>query len=125
MRSGCALDASSIARASIESIAIRASVITCLPLASASSTMMRCVYGHVPMHTAFVSGSAIASVQCSYTLGMPYSSAMRLPDSRVRLATPTISTPFMAWNPGMCRSLVFAPAPIRAIEILSSAMGSS
>ena len=51
--------------ASAAFIAMRASVSTCLSLSSAASTMMRCMYGHVPMQIASESGASISSVQLS------------------------------------------------------------
>ena len=77
------------------------------------------------MQTASTSGEATTSSQLPHTVGMPYSSAMRWPDSRLRLATLTSSTPSMAWKPGICFSLVLAPAPIRPTRKVSSVMGDS
>ena len=43
--------------ASAEFTAMRASVSTCLLLLSASRTMVRCMFGHVPTQMASVSGA--------------------------------------------------------------------
>ena len=37
----------------------------------------------------------------------------------------TSSTPSIALNPGICRAVVLAPAPIRPMRIVSSAIGAS
>src|SRR5262249_4053263 len=51
---------------------------------------------------------------------MPNSLATRSPDSRLRLATLTNSTPGMALKPGICRSRVFLPAPTMPMRTVSS-----
>src|SRR5947209_6438322 len=56
---------------------------------------------------------------------MPCSRALAAVDSGRRLHTATISTPARARNPGMCRSRVLAPAPIRPTRRGCSAMVSS
>ncbi len=53
----------------------------------------QCVYGHVPMHTASTSGDFTTSRQSPWTRPMPNSFATRSPDSTVRFATATSSTP--------------------------------
>ena len=78
-RCGASRDASSISRACAASIAMRASVCTCLLLSSAASTISRCIYGHVPMQMASVSSASMSSTQSSYTSDKPYLSAMRCP----------------------------------------------
>src|SRR5712692_1924913 len=54
---------------------------------------------------------------------MPNSFATRSPDSFVRLATAENSMPDSFWNPGMCRSRVFFPAPTNPTRIALSVMG--
>src|SRR6266511_4298838 len=44
-------------------------------------------------------------------------SAARCEDSRLRLHTLTISTPGIAWSPGICRTRVLFPAPTIPMRI--------
>ena len=53
---------------------------------------------------------------------MPNSFATRSPDSFVRLATATSSTPGSFWNPGMWRVRVLLPAPMNPTRIFWSLM---
>src|SRR3972149_1261676 len=53
---------------------------------------------------------------------MPNSRATRSLESRLRLATLTISTPGTARSPGMCFRRVFAPAPTIPTRIVSFGM---
>ena len=110
-RSGCRRAPSSMRRASATFMAMRASHSTCLPASRAARVISQWRLGHVPMQIASVSLARTSSCQESYTRGMPNSRATRSDDSRLRLATLTISTPGMALSPGMCRTLVLLPAP--------------
>src|SRR5262245_301831 len=110
-RSGWRRAASSIRRPSATFMAMRASQRTCLPASRAASVISQWRLGHVPMQMASVSLARTRSGHESYTREMPNSRATRSDDSRLRLATLTMSIPGMALSPGMCRTLVLLPAP--------------
>ena len=110
-RSGASCEALSMRWASTRFDAIRASQRTCLPAWSAATETGACMLGHVPTTTASMPGSDTNSGQSSKIPGIPWASATRADESRERFATPTISTPSTARNPGMWRSMVFRPAP--------------
>ena len=119
---GAFFEASSIFRPSARFMAIRASHSTCLPCSSAAMAISQCVYGHVPMHTASTSGDFTTSRQSPCTRLIPNSLATRSPDSTLRFATDTSSTPESVWKPGMCRVRVLLPAPMNPTRIAWSLM---
>src|SRR5229473_2424775 len=78
------------------------------------------------MQTASMSLAPTTSRQSPWTRPMPNSPATRSPDSLLRLATDTSSTPGWALSFGMWWSLVFLPAPTKPTRIGRSVMmGSS
>src|SRR5712692_4403438 len=72
------------------------------------------------MQTASTSGARTTSRQSACTRATPNSRATRSPDSLVRLATATSSTPGSSLNPGMCRRRVLLPAPTKPTRIVVS-----
>src|SRR6266478_10089225 len=78
------------------------------------------------MQTASMSLASTTFRQSPSTRPMPNSPATRSPDSLLRLATDTSSTPGCALSFGMWWSLVFLPAPTKPTRIGRSVMmGSS
>ena len=114
--SGRASEAASMSRASLAFMPMRASQRTCLPASRAATVRSRCMYGQVPMQTASMSSAARRVAVSGSTRGMPYASAMARPLASLRLQTETSSTSPVSWKPGMWRSFMLPPAPMRPIR---------